>query len=195
MDQNSIRNIILESVQVKQRLLEDYNLIQIIDKVNEVCIHAFQKDRKLLFCGNGGSAADAQHLATEFTGRFYLNRAPLYADALHTDSSFITAFTNDYSFDDVFARQVQAKGRAGDVLIAISTSGNSKNIIKAVEQAKSQGVITIGMTGETGGVMATLVDHLINVPSHITPRIQESHIMIGHIICEAVEAAIFGQST
>ncbi len=195
MDQNSIRNIILESVQVKQRLLEDSNLIQIIDKVNEVCIHAFQKDRKLLFCGNGGSAADAQHLATEFTGRFYLNRAPLYADALHTDSSFITAFTNDYSFDDVFARQVQAKGRAGDVLIAISTSGNSKNIIKAVEQAKSQGVITIGMTGETGGVMATLVDHLINVPSHITPRIQESHIMIGHIICEAVEAAIFGQST
>lgn len=195
MDQNSIRNIILESVQVKKRLLEDSNLIQIIDKVNEVCIHAFQKDRKLLFCGNGGSAADAQHLATEFTGRFYLNRAPLYADALHTDSSFITAFTNDYSFDDVFARQVQAKGRAGDVLIAISTSGNSKNIIKAVEQAKSQGVITIGMTGETGGVMATLVDHLINVPSHITPRIQESHIMIGHIICEAVEAAIFGQST
>ncbi len=152
---------------------------------------AFKNGEKVLFCGNGGSAADAQHLAAEFSGRFYYDRPPLYAEALHVNTSYLTAVANDYSYDEVYARSVKAKATNGDVLIALSTSGNSKNIIRAFEVAKENNVITIALTGQTGGLIKNLSDILINVPSKDTPRIQEAHIMIGHIICEIVENEIF----
>jgi D-sedoheptulose 7-phosphate isomerase len=145
----------------------------------------------VLFCGNGGSAADAQHLAAELSGRFYTDRDPLFAEALHVNTSYMTAVANDYSYDVVYERLVKAKGRKGDVLIGISTSGNSVNIIKALEYANSIGMITIGMTGETGGKMKDHCKYLINVPSKDTPRIQEVHILLGHIICEIVENSYF----
>jgi len=150
-----------------------------------------KKIKKVLFCGNGGSAADAQHIAAELSGRFYFDREPLFAEALHVNTSYLTAVANDYSYDEVFSRLVKAKGRAGDILIGISTSGNSKNVIKAIEVANEKGMITIGMTGKTGGKMKEICKYLINVPSTDTPRIQEAHIMIGHIICEIVEKVLF----
>jgi len=146
----------------------------------------------VLLCGNGGSAADAQHLAAELSGKFYLDRPPLFAEALHTNVSYITAVSNDYSFEEVYARLVRGEGQAGDVLIGISTSGNSKNVIKAIEKANEISMITVGMTGASGGEMKNLCRYLINVPSTDTPRIQESHILIGHIICEIVEKELFG---
>jgi len=148
-------------------------------------------DKKILICGNGGSAADAQHIAAELSGRFYFDREPLYAEALHVNSSYLTAVANDYSYDEVYARLVKAKGRKGDILIGLSTSGNSKNVIKAFEIANKIGMVTIGMTGKSGGKMKEFSNYLINVPSNNTARIQESHIMIGHIICEIVEKEIF----
>jgi len=147
--------------------------------------------KKYFFCGNGGSAADAQHIAAELSGRFYFDREPLFAEALHVNTSYLTAVANDYSYDEVFSRLVKAKGRAGDILIGISTSGNSKNVIKAIEVANEIGMISVGMTGKTGGKMKDICKYLINVPSTDTPRIQEGHIMIGHIICEIVEKVLF----
>jgi D-sedoheptulose 7-phosphate isomerase len=153
--------------------------------------HCFKNDGKVLFCGNGGSAADAQHLAAEFSGRFYYDRAPLYSEALHVNSSFVTAVANDYSYDEVYARMIRAMGRKGDVLVAISTSGNSGIILRAIEAAKQKEMIVVGMTGKTGGLMNDKCSYLLNIPSTDTPRIQESHIMVGHILCELVEAAVF----
>ena len=146
---------------------------------------------KIHFCGNGGSAADAQHLAAELSGRFYYDRPPLNAEALHVNTSYLTAVANDYSYDMIYARMIQASAKKGDVLVGISTSGNSANILNAIKEAKKMGVNTIGMTGEKGGKMADCCDILINVPSSCTPRIQEAHIMIGHIICEIIEATMF----
>jgi D-sedoheptulose 7-phosphate isomerase len=166
-------------------------LLATIAEVVQVVSHAYQADKRVYFCGNGGSAADAQHLAAEFSGRFYIDRPPLYAEALHVNTSYVTAVANDYSYDDIYARMIQAAGRKGDILFAISTSGNSKNIIKAIEVAQQQGVICVGMTGEKGGKMKDICDYLINVPANATPRIQESHILVGHIICELVEIALF----
>lgn len=186
-----IKNIVKKSIAVKDRLLQDPALISAIEASTTACISAFQGDKKVFFCGNGGSAADAQHLAAEFSGRFYKDRAPLFSEALHVNTSYLTAVANDYSYDEVYARITQAKGRAGDILFGISTSGNSKNIVRAFETAKDIGMITIGMTGETGGNMKALSDILLNVPSSDTPRIQESHILIGHIICELVEKELF----
>ncbi len=182
-----ISKIIENSIQVKQQILENQELLNKIDEVTNVCIAALKADKKILFCGNGGSASDAQHIATELSGRFYLNRKPLYAEALATNTSYLTAVSNDYSFDDIYARLVLAKARKGDIVFGISTSGNSNNIILALEQAKKSGAITIAMTGESGGKLKDLADHLLNMPSTDTPRIQESHILIGHIICELVE--------
>ena len=179
------------SIDVKKQILENRTLIVTILKVAEEIITAFKKDKKVLFCGNGGSAADAQHLAAELSGRFYFDREPLFAEALHVNTSYLTAVANDYSYDEVYSRLVKAKGRKGDVLIGISTSGNSKNVINAIETANSVGMITIGMTGQTGGKMKGICKYLINVPSKDTPRIQEAHIMIGHIICEIVEKEFF----
>jgi len=148
---------------------------------------------KVLFCGNGGSAADAQHLAAELSGRFYFDRPPLDAEALHVNTSYLTAVANDYSYDEVFARLVKAKGKQGDVLIALSTSGNSPNVIKSLIAANERDIITIGLTGESGGKMKSYCRHLINVPSADTPRIQEMHMLLGHIICELVEAKLFSK--
>jgi len=188
---NEIKKSISESIQVKQNILENPELLSKISQVSQEIINAFKNDKKVLFCGNGGSAADAQHIAAELSGRFYFDREPLFAEALHVNTSYLTAVANDYSYDEVFSRLVKAKGRAGDILIGISTSGNSKNVIKAIEVANEKGMITIGMTGKTGGKMKEICKYLINVPSTDTPRIQEAHIMIGHIICEIVEKVLF----
>ena len=186
-----IKEVINESIKIKQLILENSDLLDMINTVSEICTQAFESDKKILFCGNGGSAADAQHLAAELSGRFYFDREPLFAEALHVNTSYLTAVANDYSYDEIYSRLVKAKARKGDVLIGISTSGNSNNIIRAFEQARIQGAITIAMTGETGGKMKDEVDYLLNMPSTDTPRIQESHIMVGHIICELVEKNIF----
>lgn len=189
---NKIKDIIGKSIDLKKQLLEDEYYTETIQIASNIVTNAFNVGRKVFFCGNGGSAADAQHLSTELSGRFYLDRPPLFAEALHVNTSFLTAVANDYSFDEIYARMVQAKGQEGDVLIAISTSGNSANIVRVLQQAQEQKLFTIGMTGETGGNMAEHCDVLLNVPSTDTPRIQECHILIGHIICEIVERELFG---
>lgn len=187
-----IASIISASIDVKQQILADTAFLQTIEQVIEVVTNAFQNGKKVLFCGNGGSAADAQHLAAEFSGRFYKDRKALPSEALHCNSSYLTAVANDYSYDVIYSRLVEGICEEGDVLIGLSTSGNSKNILNAFEAAKAKKVITIGFTGASGGKMKDAGDYLLNVPSSDTPRIQESHIMVGHIICELVEAKIFG---
>ena len=188
----TIANIITASIATKQALLADDAMLNSIAKSVDVITSAFKNGNKILFCGNGGSAADAQHLAAEFSGRFYKDRHALPAEALHVNTSYLTAVANDYSFDVVYSRMVTGIGVKGDVLIGISTSGNSANIINAISAAKEKEMFTIGFTGVAGGNMKELCDLLINVPSSDTPRIQESHILVGHIICELVEKAYFG---
>ena len=188
---NSIKEIITRSIETKQRILEDEDFLARIQKAVDVVTAAFKEGKKVLFCGNGGSAADAQHLAAEFSGRFYKNRKALFSDALHCNSSYLTAVANDFSYDVIYARLVEGMGVKGDVLVGLSTSGNSPNVVKAFEAAKNQGMITIGFTGVTGGIMKEMSDILFNVPSSDTPRIQESHILIGHIICQFVEENVF----
>jgi D-sedoheptulose 7-phosphate isomerase len=183
---------IAASIEVKQQILNDAGFLQKIETVIDVVTNAFRNGKKVLFCGNGGSAADAQHLAAEFSGRFYKDRKALPSEALHCNTSYLTAVANDYSYDIIYARLVEGTCEKGDVLIGLSTSGNSKNILNAFAAAKEKGVITIGLTGAGGGKMKDVSDYLFNVPSDDTPRIQESHILIGHIICELVEAEIFG---
>lgn len=189
-----IKKIINASIETKQQLLKDENLLKVIDKVVDAITNAFQSGKKVYFCGNGGSAADAQHLAAEFSGRFYIDRKALPAEALHCNTSYLTAVGNDYSFDVIYSRIIDGVGMPGDVLIGLSTSGNSKNIIKAFESARDKKIITVGLTGASGGQMKSLSDHLINIPSTDTPRIQESHILAGHIICELVEEKIFSNA-
>ena len=185
-----IKNIIQNSISVKKKVLDDESIITTIQEVTSKITSCFECDGKVLFCGNGGSAADAQHLAAEFSGRFYFDRDPLNSEALHVNTSYLTAVGNDYSFEEIYARIVKAKGRNGDILVGISTSGNSMNIVKALEQAKKQGMTTIGFTGETGGKMREICDYLIPIPSTDTPRIQECHMLVGHIICELVEETL-----
>lgn len=187
----SIESIIKESIDVNQKIASDHKLLETIQKIVDDVVNAFSGSNKVLFCGNGGSAADAQHLAAEFSGRFYFDRKPLYAEALHVNTSFLTAVGNDYSYDEVYSRLITGIGRKGDILFGISTSGNSKNVVNAINKANELGMITVGFTGSSGGKMASICKHLINVPSTDTPRIQESHILVGHIICEYVEATIF----
>jgi D-sedoheptulose 7-phosphate isomerase len=186
-----IKQIIQASIDTKQRLLNDPVLMSTIEKVTGVITSAFANGNKVLFCGNGGSAADAQHLAAEFSGRFYTDRDPLPSEALHCNSSYMTAVANDYGYDVVYSRMIRGMGKPGDVLVGLSTSGNSVNIIKAMEEAKKIGMINVVLSGEGGGKLRTMCDYLINVPSSDTPRIQESHIMVGHIICELVESELF----
>ena len=186
-----IKSIIQASIETKQQLLANEELLKTIEKVIEVITDAFKNGNRVYFCGNGGSAADAQHLAAEFSGRFYKDRKALPAEALHCNTSYLTAVGNDYGFDVVYSRIIEGIGEKGDVLVGLSTSGNSANIVKAFEAAKENGMITIGFTGLTGGAMKSASDHLINVPSADTPRIQESHIMIGHIVCQLVEEKYF----
>jgi len=187
----NIKEIITRSIEVKQQILADEELLARIQKAVDIVTNAFRNGNKVLFCGNGGSAADAQHLAAEFSGRFYKDRAALPSEALHCNSSYLTAVANDYSYDIIYSRIIEGTGVSGDVLIGLSTSGNSSNIVKAFESAKSKGMMTIGFTGASGGTMKEGSDVLLNVPSFDTPRIQESHIMVGHVICQFVEANLF----
>ena len=182
-----IRNIIQASIEAKNRTLEDAELLRELEKIVDASVTCLQKGGKLLFCGNGGSAADAQHIAAELSGRFYLDRKALYAEALHVNTSYLTAVANDYGYDTIFSRAVEAQGRKGDLLFGISTSGNSKNVYKALKLANEMGMVTVGMTGKGGGKMADICHHLLAVPSDDTPRIQEVHILLGHILCELVE--------
>lgn len=190
-DLTFIRTKIRESIDVKNALLSDDQLIQTIENVASACIRCFQNDHKVFFCGNGGSAADAQHLAAEFTGRFYKDREPLFSEALHVNTSYLTAVANDYSYDEIYSRLIKGKGRKGDILFGISTSGNSSNIVRAFEMCRELEMVTVGMTGQSGGKLKRLSDFWINIPSDDTPRIQECHILVGHIICEMTEQFLF----
>jgi len=192
MHHQKITSIINESIKVKQALLADVNLIAQIDTVVKIITTAFENGNSVYFAGNGGSAADAQHLAAEFSGRFYKDRKALPSEALHCNTSYLTAVANDYSYEVIYARLIEGISKPGDILVGLSTSGNSGNIVKAFEMAKTKQVVTIGFTGDSGGKMKVISDYLINVPSNDTPRIQESHILVGHIICELVESNIFG---
>ena len=188
-----IKKIIQSSIDVKTAVLENSHLLKTILTITDVMVAALKSNRRIYFCGNGGSAADAQHLAAELTGRFYTDRKALAAEALHCNTSYLTAVANDYGFDEIYARMIEGIAQEGDVLVGLSTSGNSKNIINAFEKAKEHHVITISFTGETGGVLKPLSNYCINVPSSDTPRIQETHILIGHIICQLVEEKYFMQ--
>lgn len=186
-----IQESIEQSIAAKQAILADGEFLARIQKAADIIIASLQGGGKIHFCGNGGSAADAQHLAAELSGRFYYDRPPLNAEALHCNTSYLTAVGNDYGYEHIFARLLRGTAKKGDVLIGISTSGNSRNILEAYGVCKDMGISIISMTGETGGKMKEQSDLLLNVPSTDTPRIQESHILIGHIICELVESAIF----
>lgn len=186
-----IKQIIEASIETKKKVLQNEGLLDTINDLVDIITKAFKNGNRVYFCGNGGSAADAQHLAAEFSGRFYIDRDALPAEALHCNTSYLTAVANDYGYDLIYSRLINGIGQAGDILIGLSTSGNSPNILKAFETARTKKIVTVGFTGDTGGKMAALSDHLINVPSKDTPRIQESHIMLGHIICELVEAKYF----
>ncbi len=188
---DKIKEIIQASIETKQSILQDTALLTVIGKAAEAITNAFKNGRRIYFCGNGGSAADAQHLAAEFSGRFYTDRPALPAEALHCNTSYLTAVANDYGYDHVYARMIDGIGQEGDVLLGLSTSGHSPNIVKAFEAARNRKMITIGFTGATGGKMKNLSDYLVNIPSTDTPRIQESHITVGHIICQLVEENIF----
>ena len=186
-----IKKIITSSIAVKQSILNDEKLLDTLQQVSLEMVKTLKLGGRIYFCGNGGSAADAQHLAAEFSGRFYIDRQALPAEALHCNTSYLTAVANDYSYDVVYARLVQGIANEGDFVVGLSTSGNSANIVKAFEVARDKKVITVGFTGKEGGKMRSLSDYLLNVPSTDTPRIQESHIMLGHIICQLVEESYF----
>ena len=186
-----IKNIIRSSISVKEKVLQDTTLLQTVQQVSEKMVTALQQGNRIYFCGNGGSAADAQHLAAEFSGRFYTDRDALPAEELHCNTSYLTAVANDYSYDVVYARLVKGIALKGDFLVGLSTSGNSTNIVKAFEVAREKSVTTVAFTGESGGKLKAVSDYLINIPSIDTPRIQESHIMLGHIICQLVEEQYF----
>lgn len=188
---DTIRRSIEASIATKQEILANPALLKSIEAVAEVIVKALREGKRILWCGNGGSAADAQHLAAELSGRFYYDRPPLNSEAMHCNTSYLTAVANDYGYDLIYSRMIDGACKPGDVLVGISTSGNSKNICNAFRKARELGVITIAMTGASGGEMKELADFLLNVPSTDTPRIQESHIMLGHIICEIVEARMF----
>ena len=188
---SSIQSCIQNSVDNSNRLLLDDDLQNNIEIIVRKSIEAFQLDKKMLLCGNGGSASDAQHIAAELSGRFYADRPPLYAEALHVNSSFMTAVANDYGYEETYSRMVEASGRKGDILIGISASGNSLNVVKALKKGNDKEMLTIGFTGISGGAMNAICDIIIKVPSNDTPRIQEAHILIGHIICQLIEEEMF----
>lgn len=189
---NQLKDLVQASIDVKKQVLENGPLLQTVAQVISTIVAAFQKGNSVYFCGNGGSAADAQHLAAEFSGRFYKDRKALPAEALHCNTSYLTAVANDYSFDVIYSRIIDGIGKHGDVLIGLSTSGNSQNIVRAFEQAKAKGMTTVGFTGASGGILKTTSDFLINIPSTDTPRIQECHMLLGHSICQLVEEQYFG---
>ncbi len=186
-----IKSRIQASIDLKTSLLSNDILLNTVQAIVNDIVSCYKKDGKVLWAGNGGSAADAQHLSAELTGRFYYDRPPLFSEALHVNTSYTTAVANDYSYDVIYSRLTKAMGRKGDVLIGLSTSGNSTNVIKALEVANEIGMVTVAFTGETGGKMKDSAKYLINIPSKDTPRIQECHMILGHTICELVEIALF----
>ena len=188
---NRIKKCIGSSVDNYAHLLNDKNIHNNIEKIVNLSVNAFKDDKKMLFCGNGGSASDAQHIAAELSGRFYAKRPPLYAEALHVNSSYVTAVANDFGYDEIYARMLEACARKGDILVAISTSGNSPNVLKALKTASALGIKTIGFTGSEGGEMNNICDIILTAPSADTPRIQEAHILFGHIICQLIEEEMF----
>ena len=189
--QESIINLINDSVRTFTNISKDQHQVVLIEDITNTILNAFKSDNKLLICGNGGSAADAQHIAAELSGRFEIDRKPLNAEALHVNSSFVTAVANDYGYEEVYSRMVEAIGKNGDILLALSTSGNSKNVIRAIEKANSLGLITIGFSGKDGGAMQNLCKYNLIIPSDNTARIQEAHILVGHIICKLIEQKMF----
>lgn len=191
--QKYIKNQITSSAQTKERILADEKLLKIIEDVAKECVTVYKSSKKTILAGNGGSAADAQHIAAELVGRYGFNRPSLPSLALTTDTSNLTAIGNDYGYDKVFSRQLEGMGQEGDLFIGISTSGNSLNVINAFKSAKTKNIKTVALVGRDGGEMAKLADFAIVVPSNDTPRIQESHILIGHIICDVIEKEIFGE--
>jgi len=188
---SDIKNRFNELNELLTKTLESYSTIKIIDSISKTITEAYRRGNKTVFCGNGGSAAEAQHLAAELSGKFNIDRAPIPAEACHVNPSFVTAVSNDYNFTKVYARYIEAFCQKGDVLIGLSTSGNSPNIISAFEKASELGVLTVALTGETGGKLTSLADYIIKIPSTNVPRIQEIHLLIGHIICETVESTLF----
>ena len=191
MSNDPIIKAIGESIDVKKKILEDEGLIDLLHQVAVECINAFKRGNRVLLAGNGGSAADAQHIAAEFVGRYAFDRPGLPSIAFTTDTSMLTAIGNDYGYDQIFRRQLEANGKKGDVFIGISTSGNSPNVITALQCAQELGIVAVGLTGQGGVKMQAFCDYCIKVPSMSTPRIQESHIMLGHIICGIVEGTLF----
>lgn len=190
--QHKIEQRLNEAFMLREEVMNNGELLQLVEKAAGLMYMALRNKHAVLFCGNGGSAADAQHLAAELSGRYYLDRKPLDAEALHVNTSYLTATANDFGFDHIYSRLVEAKGKKGDILVALSTSGNSANVVNAIKQARSQGLITIGFTGQNEGKLDEYCDVLIKIPSTDTPRIQEMHILLGHIICEIVEQELFG---
>lgn len=186
-----IEKIIKSSIEVKEVILKDKQIHKTILEIVDVICEAFERGNRVMFCGNGGSAADAQHLAAELSGRFYKDRKALPADALHCNTSYLTAVANDYDYDYIYSRLVDGTMNVGDVLIGISTSGNSTNIVNAFEVANQKNITTISLTGKDGGLLKNLSDYCLMVNSTDTPRIQECHILIGHILCELVESKLF----
>lgn len=185
--QEIIKKRFKEAIESKQALLDNPTLAALMDEIASKMITALRAGNKIMFCGNGGSAVDAMHLAAELSGRYYFDRKPLNAEALSADNAFLTAVANDYGYEKVFSRLLTAKGNKGDILIGLSTSGNSQNVINAFEYAKEQNIITIGFTGENPCKMDAISDYLFKAPSTDTPRIQECHMLVGHILCELVE--------
>lgn len=186
-----LKSRIQASIDLKTSLLSNEEILRTVVAITQDIVTCYKQDGKVLWAGNGGSAADAQHLAAELSGRFYYDRPPLFSEALHVNTSYTTAVANDYSYDVIYSRLTKAMGRKGDVLIGLSTSGNSTNVLKALEVANDIGMTTIAFTGETGGKMKGVAKHLINIPSKDTPRIQECHMILGHTICELVEIELF----
>jgi len=188
---NFIKSKIEGSIALKSSLLSNTEILNTVNNVVNDIVACYKNGGKVLWCGNGGSAADAQHMAAELSGRFYYDRPPLFSEALHVNTSYTTAVANDYSYDIIYSRLVEAMGKKGDVLIGLSTSGNSGNVIKAIEKANAMGMTTVAFTGETGGKIKGLSKYLVNIPSTDTPRIQECHMLLGHTICELVEMNLF----
>lgn len=188
-----IRNNIEESINAKKKLLADDSLLSVVEEVSRICIDAYEKGSKVMVCGNGGSASDAQHMAGELVGRYKMERAGIPAIALNANTAVMTALGNDYDYESIFAKQVAALGKKEDILFVISTSGNSKNTVLACEEAKKMGIITVALTGSQGGILKTLCDYTINVPSDNTPRIQEMHILIIHSLCGIIERELYNR--
>ncbi len=191
MSKTIISKNIQAAVSLKQSILKDEKLIESVAHIAEAMINCFKNGGKVLFCGNGGSAADAQHLSAELSGRYYFDRPPLFAEALHINTSYLTAVANDYSFDHIFERAIIGMGKPGDVLVGISTSGNSPNVVAALKKAKEMNMVTVGFTGLGGGKAKEHCNYLINIPSKNTPRIQECHMLLGHTLCELIEKGMF----